>query len=68
MEYGKKITPGFQVITEKTLRNGGMEETRDWTYIRKDGSSIRANVTIKPLYDEEDSSIIGFLSIAKQVQ
>jgi PAS domain-containing protein len=62
-ETGKKMNPGFSVIVDKTLRTG--HDSRDWTFIKKDGSSVSVNVTVKPLYDEEEHTLIGFLEVAK---
>jgi PAS domain-containing protein len=63
LETGKKMNPGFSVIVDKTLRTG--LDSRDWTFIRKDGSSVSVNVTVKPLYDDEEHTLIGFLEVAK---
>jgi len=63
-ETGKKINTGFHVIVDKTARTG-QEEVRDWTLIKKDGSAFIATVTIRPLYDEEDKSLIGYLELVK---
>jgi len=62
-ETGKKMNPGFSVIVDKTLRTG--LDSRDWTFIKKDGSSVAVNVTVKPLYDDEEHTLIGFLEVAK---
>jgi PAS domain-containing protein len=63
-ETGKKMNPGFSVIVDKTMRTG--QDSRDWTFIKKDGSSLLVNVTVKPLYDE-DKTLIGFLEVAKPI-
>jgi PAS domain S-box-containing protein len=63
LETGKKMNPGFSVIVDKTLRTG--QDSRDWTFIKKDGSSVSVNVTVKPLYDEEEHTLIGFVEVAK---
>lgn len=58
--YGRKIT-GFDVFVE--LARQGKHETRQWTYVRKDHSSIKVLLTTTALRDEKNE-ISGFLGIA----
>ena len=63
-ELGKKIT-GFNVFVENPQRTG-LEETRKWTYVRKDGQNVKVSLSVKPIYDD-GAQIIGFVGIAKEV-
>jgi PAS domain S-box-containing protein len=42
-------------------------ESRDWTYVRKDGSTLPVNVTATPVRDSQ-GQITGFLGIAKDIR
>jgi len=63
-ESGQKIAAGFQVIVDPILRTGN-EYSHDFVFLRKDGNTIDVHLTVRPLYDEEDRSLVGFLEIAK---
>ncbi|MES2318469.1 MAG: response regulator [Pseudomonadota bacterium] len=41
-------------------------ETREWTYVRKDGSTLPVSLTVTPVRDAQ-SQITGFLGIAKDI-
>ncbi|MEC5216475.1 PAS domain S-box-containing protein [Actimicrobium sp. GrIS 1.19] len=56
---------GFQVFTALPL--DGVSESREWTYVRKDGSTLPANLTVTAVRDEQHE-IIGFLGIAKDIR
>jgi PAS domain S-box-containing protein len=43
------VAPGFEVFSEQARR--GRAETREWTYIRRDGSRLRVSLSIAPYYD-----------------
>jgi PAS domain S-box-containing protein len=58
--YGCKFT-GFNVFVE--LARQGKHETRQWTYLRKDQSTIKVLLTTTALRDEKNE-ITGFLGIA----
>jgi two-component system sensor histidine kinase/response regulator len=60
LELGTKITPGFEALVFKASR--GIEDIYELTYIRKDGSSFPAVVSVTALRDAQDS-IIGYLLI-----
>jgi hypothetical protein len=47
------------------MKNRGQEDTRIWTYLRKDGVPTVVTVTIKPLFDEK--SVFGFVEIASEM-
>jgi PAS domain S-box-containing protein len=60
LELGTPITPGFEALVFKASR--GIEDIYELTYIRKDGSSFPAVVSVTALRDE-DEAIIGYLLI-----
>ncbi|MFZ2655516.1 MAG: PAS domain S-box protein [Victivallales bacterium] len=60
VELGTQITPGFEALVFKASR--GIEDIYELTYIRKDGSSFPAVVSVTALRDAQDS-IIGYLLI-----
>jgi PAS domain S-box-containing protein len=43
------VAPGFEVFIAQA--RGGHAETREWTYIRRDGGRLRASLSIAPYYD-----------------
>src|SRR6202171_1782428 len=60
VELSTSITPGFEALVFKASR--GIEDIYELTYIRKDGSSFPAVVSVTALRDELDG-IIGYLLI-----
>ena len=60
VEFGTKITPGFEALAFKASR--GIEDIYELTYIRKDGSRCPVVVSVTPLCDKK-SSIVGYLLI-----
>lgn len=44
----------------------GEPETRQWTYLHKDGSQRQVNLTVNAIFDD-DSQITGFLGIASDI-
>ena len=60
LEFGSKITPGFEALAFKASR--GIEDIYDLTYICKNGSRFPAIVSITALRDD-DGKIIGYLLI-----
>ena len=60
VEFGTPITPGFEALVFKASR--GIEDIYELTYIRKDGSSFPAVVSVTALRDAADC-IIGYLLI-----
>ncbi|HEY4713736.1 MAG TPA: PAS domain S-box protein, partial [Aquirhabdus sp.] len=63
-ELGHPIQ-GFDVFVE--FPRQGVAETREWTYIRKDGSRLPVNMTVTAIRDH-NGMIIGFLGIAKDIR
>jgi PAS domain S-box-containing protein len=59
-ELATPITPGFEALVFKASR--GIEDIYELTYIRKDGSSFPAIVSVTALRDEQ-GGIIGYLLI-----
>ncbi|MDO8207677.1 MAG: PAS domain S-box protein [Gallionella sp.] len=60
MELSTPIAPGFEALVFKASR--GIEDIYELTYIRKDGSSFPAVVSVTALRDAQDT-IIGYLLI-----
>ena len=58
-ETGRTVG-GFEVITTIPLRNGS--ETREWTYVRKDGSEFQVSLVVTGIHDS-CGEITGFLGI-----
>lgn len=44
----------------------GEAHTRDWWYVRKDGSRLLASVTITPMRDES-GDLVGFISVSTDI-
>jgi len=65
LEVRKRVAPGMAVLVARTMKNRGQDDTRIWTYIRKDGNPTVVTVTIKPLFDEK--SVFGFVEIAHEM-
>ncbi len=59
-EFETQITPGFEALVFKASR--GIEDIYELTYIRKDGSSFPAVVSVTALRDAHNT-IIGYLLI-----
>ncbi len=59
-ELGTQIAPGFEALVFKASR--GMEDIYELTYIRKDGSRLRAMLSVTALRDDAQA-IIGYLLI-----
>src|SRR6201998_1112603 len=59
-ELGTQIPPGFEALVFKASR--GIEDIYELTYIRKDGSSFPAVVSVTALRDDAEE-IIGYLLI-----
>ena len=47
-------------------RQGG-SESHDWTYVRKDGTTLPVNLTVTAMRDEQ-LAIVGYLGIAKDIR
>ena len=64
-ELGVKIAPGFDVFVAKTLRTREPDE-REWTYVRKDGSTFPVMLSVTALFDAEGQPF-GFLGVAEDI-
>jgi PAS domain S-box-containing protein len=62
-ELGKPVE-GFDILVEKA-RIGQCEE-REWTYVRKDGETLRVNVVVTAARDT-NGAITGFLGVAMDI-
>ena len=60
-----RITPGYDVVTHP-VAHGADQDTRDWTYIRKDGSRLTVSVSVTAVRDH-DGSPVSFLSVVRDV-
>jgi PAS domain S-box-containing protein len=58
------IAPGFDVFVAAARRGG--TETREWTYLRKDGSRLTVALTVAGMRGH-DGSLFGFIGIARDV-
>ncbi|MEA2189814.1 MAG: hypothetical protein QOK16_4825 [Solirubrobacteraceae bacterium] len=58
------LQPGFDVLVAAARH--GAAETREWTYLRKDGGRRRVSVTVTGQRDEQGAST-GFLAIATDI-
>jgi PAS domain S-box-containing protein len=58
------ITPGFEVFASVALR--GETETREWTYIRKDGTRLAVFLTVTAMRSEA-GVLTGFIGIARDI-
>ncbi|WP_339913642.1 CHASE domain-containing protein [uncultured Brevundimonas sp.] len=63
-EMGTPFEPGFEVFVTRAERDG--VESRQWTYIRKDGSRFPVNLTVTPLRDLA-GDVTGYLGVAENV-
>ena len=60
-ELGRTIEPGFEVFVALSQQNE--VRTREWTYVRKEGSRLPVQLSISPLKDTA-GRITGYLAIA----
>ncbi|WP_309647991.1 ATP-binding protein [Nocardioides sp.] len=59
------VEPGFEVFVHE-VRRTGVPERRDWTYLRRDGTTIVVSLTVSARTDV-DGTIHGYLGIAADV-
>lgn len=62
-EFGKQIE-GFDVFVEHARE--GRHESREWTYVRKDGTMFPVQLVVTSIRDEV-GHIIGFIGIATDI-
>ena len=58
------VEPGFEVLAARP-RSGG-PETREWTYVRADGSRVPVCLTVSAMR-AEDGTLQGFMGIAEDI-
>lgn len=63
-ELGVPVSGGMEVFFTKARM--GKVDTREWTYVRKDGSRFPVRLVITPIFSEE-REIEGFLGIAEDI-
>ena len=60
-ELGRPITPGIEVLIAAPA--AGMVDEREWTYVRRDRSTLPVMLSVTALWDAE-RRLTGFLAIA----
>ncbi|WP_438864254.1 PAS domain S-box protein [Neptunicella sp.] len=60
-ELNQTIEPGFEVFVAKAKL--GKVDSREWSYIRKDGSVCQVNLSVNALKDSQ-GELVGFVGIA----
>jgi two-component system, sensor histidine kinase and response regulator len=63
-ELGMPIAPGFEVFVAKARR--GEAETREWTYLRKDGGRFPVSLSVTPIRGKS-GQIRGFMGVAADI-
>lgn len=63
-ELGEPVPPGFEVLVSKSLRAG--IDSREWTFIRKDGSRFAGNLMLTPLRDHRGVPT-GYLGVVEDI-
>ncbi len=63
-ELGREIAPGFEVFVAKA--RAGQTETREWTYVRKDGSRLPVLLSVSAWLDVA-GQVSGFLGTARDL-
>ena len=58
------IEPGFEVFVAAARRGG--PETREWTYVRRDGSYVPVALTVTAMRDS-DGELRGFIGVAEDI-
>ncbi len=62
-KYQRKLT-NLDAYIYAPLQDG--YEEREWTYVRKDGSHLSANLGVSSILDEK-GELVGFLGVAKDI-
>ncbi|HEY4134009.1 MAG TPA: response regulator [Alphaproteobacteria bacterium] len=63
-ELGRTVQPSFEFFATKTLQ--GKMQTGEWTFIRKDGSTFPAELSVS-LVRNSEGEVLGFLGIASDI-
>lgn len=64
MELGRAVLPGFDACVARARR--GQADSREWTFIRKDGSRVPVSLTMTMLRDGNGGPA-GYLGIARDI-
>ncbi|QYJ86016.1 PAS domain S-box protein [Shewanella mesophila] len=62
-QYGLTIE-GFDTFVYKAKAQGS--ETRNWTYVRKDGSHCQVSLSVTAMYDDQ-GNLVGYLGVAVDI-
>jgi PAS domain S-box-containing protein len=60
-----RTSPGYGVVTE-AVALGAEQDTRDWTYVRKDGSRLTVSLGVTAVRDD-DGHPTSYLSVVRDV-
>ena len=63
-EFNLNLNPGFETFIYKTKR--GLNNEREWKYIRKDGTSLIVLLSVSAMKDQT-GTIVGYLGIAADI-
>ena len=63
LQLGRQVQ-GFDVFVE--LPRQGQAESREWSYVRKDGSQVPVNLVVTAIVDA-DGAVSGFLGVANDI-
>ena len=64
-ELNRTVNPGIDVLIAK-IRESKSTERREWSYVRKDKSTLRVSLSVTSIWDER-GELSGFLAIATDV-
>lgn len=64
IELGRTVATGFEAFVIRAVMTG--KDQREWTYVRKDGSTLPVEVTATVLRDEA-GNILGYLGMATDI-
>ncbi|QQG35800.1 MAG: CHASE domain-containing protein [Micavibrio aeruginosavorus] len=64
LSLGRKIEPGFDVFIANLALRGS--ESREWTFIRKDGSTFPVKLSLTALKDDKGQDI-GYLGVIEDI-
>jgi two-component system, cell cycle sensor histidine kinase and response regulator CckA len=60
----QQVEPGFEVLVQKARR--GEIDTREWTYVRRDGSRLTVSLTVTAMRSQ-NGEFTGFICVARDV-
>ncbi len=59
------LEPSFEVFVQ--LVREGRAETREWTYVRQDGTHVPVSLTVTAIRDMHDGQVTGFVGIGRDI-